>query len=459
MKAILVRVGVDHSYGNWNAPADPDSRRFVYVPIPEKVGTRFHRGCKRSYHEVVPTLSQFASEFGLGLAGIGWPKDLEIRAMHLDPDFDELTYGDVGNRRGAGIRQLDRGDLVVFYAGLRPIRRSNRLIYALVGMLTVDDVVLASSIPKKYWARNAHTRKVIRGVHDIVVRGIAGRSGRFRKFLPIGEFRDRAYRVRRDLLRAWGGLTVTDGFLQRSATPPHFVDALKFQRWLDRQDVELMEVNNEQPATQMVIFVHLRRPERGNAEEMRTDPLWEFGSFGCTGCHARNLMNPRRAHELAGARLAFAQGGPLGFRLVKLTPPIEVTAHSDRTEVRWSPPNMPFRYVDAPLLIDNEGWTDFPRLAEMLASVERSTWEAAYSSRFRSRRTPLPDPVASEIVTTYERMVRETDNAAFARTYDEALPYPPLHVDRRRRATYKALLADLAPRSFHTRCRRRDPRC
>lgn len=81
MKAILVRIGVDHSYGNWNAPADPDSRRFVYVPIPEKVGTRFHRGCKRSFREVVPTLSRFTSEFGLDLAGIGWPKDLEATPL------------------------------------------------------------------------------------------------------------------------------------------------------------------------------------------------------------------------------------------------------------------------------------------------------------------------------------------------------------------------------------------
>src|SRR5205814_8322552 len=56
-------------------------------------------------------------------------------------------------------------------------------------------------------------------------------------------------------------------------------------------------------------------------------PLWEFGSFGCTGCHNRNLMNPNRLTELSGARLAFAQNGDLGIKLVHLTPPVSVVHH------------------------------------------------------------------------------------------------------------------------------------
>jgi hypothetical protein len=64
-----------------------------------------------------------------------------------------------------------------------------------------------------------------------------------------------------------------------------------------------------------VIVVHLRQPKRGDPGESRSDPFYEFGSFGCTKCHSRNLMHPRRAHELDGARFAFAQGGRLGFRL------------------------------------------------------------------------------------------------------------------------------------------------
>ena len=80
-----------------------------------------------------------------------------------------------------------------------------------------------------------------------------------------------------------------------------------------------------------VIIVHLRQPVRGDPSEMRSDPFYEFGSFGCTECHLKNLMNPRRSHELEGVRFAFAQGGTLGFRLVHLTPPARVVNHRAAT--------------------------------------------------------------------------------------------------------------------------------
>ena len=37
-----------------------------------------------------------------------------------------------------------------------------------------------------------------------------------------------------------------------------------------------------------VILVLLRQPSSA-VTERRDDPFWEFGSFGCTGCHGRNL--------------------------------------------------------------------------------------------------------------------------------------------------------------------------
>ena len=35
MRAYLVRIGVDQAFGEWNAPMNPETREFVYVPIPE----------------------------------------------------------------------------------------------------------------------------------------------------------------------------------------------------------------------------------------------------------------------------------------------------------------------------------------------------------------------------------------------------------------------------------------
>jgi hypothetical protein len=103
-----------------------------------------------------------------------------------------------------------------------------------------------------------------------------------------------------------------------------------------------------------VILVVLRQPNR-RPDEKRSDPFWEFGSFGCTGCHRRNLLHAVKVDVLSGVRLAFAQGGDQGFKLVFLTPPIRLRRHPGKIEAFWSPRTMPFRYDGAPLLINNEG--------------------------------------------------------------------------------------------------------
>lgn len=194
-------------------------------------------------------------------------------------------------------------------------------------------------------------------------------------------------------------------------------------------------------ASPKIIMVHLRRPRLSDPGEKRSDPFWEFGSFGCTRCHRRNLMNPRKINELAGARLAFAQGGPQGFRLVFLSPPVTVHRHRNCCELRWKPARMPFRYAAAPLLVDNEGESDFPALLALLIPVNRPTLTASFSSRFRSCRKPLPTGMARSLVRRYEHAVRRASKAELATRYDQALPYPPPQVDTHRRRTYQDLLA------------------
>src|SRR3954468_20631761 len=51
MRGILVRVGTDQAFGGWNAPVDPGSGEFAYVPIPD--GTQ-RRGLETSYSQVSP---------------------------------------------------------------------------------------------------------------------------------------------------------------------------------------------------------------------------------------------------------------------------------------------------------------------------------------------------------------------------------------------------------------------
>jgi Nucleotide modification associated domain 3 len=245
MKALLVRIGVDTAYGGWNAPVDADGQ-FVYVPIPEKRGTAFHPGLERRYGEVLPALDRFCDEHDCSLiTDLRFPWGLLEYPMHLDPDFECLTYGDEGARRGAGMVNMQQGDLLVFYGGMRPTHRcKHRLIYALMGVYFVQEVVPVADVPEQRWHENAHVRKVKRGETDIVVRAKPVVSGRFEQCVPIGEWRDGAYRVRRDILKAWGGLAVKDGFIQRSAVPPAFSKPEQFLAWLKKQNITLLPRNN-----------------------------------------------------------------------------------------------------------------------------------------------------------------------------------------------------------------------
>lgn len=245
MKALLVRIGVDQKYGRWNAPVDGEGR-FVYVPIPEKLGTAFHTGLERRYGELLPALQRFCGDHDCDLVSdLRFPQELLHHPMHLDPDFECLTYGDEGGRRGAGMVNMTEGDLLVFYGGLRPVHRcEHTLIYALLGIFVVQEVVSVASVPDERWFENAHVRKTKRGDTDIVVRAKPGISGRFDRCIPIGEWRNKSYRVRNTILDAWGGLSVKDGFIQRSAVPPAFNKPKQFLAWLKKQGIPLIARNN-----------------------------------------------------------------------------------------------------------------------------------------------------------------------------------------------------------------------
>lgn len=69
MKGLLVRIGIDQAFGRWNAPVDPVSGEFVYVPIPEERSERFQAGMARPYGEVIPRLETFCRNHAVELTG------------------------------------------------------------------------------------------------------------------------------------------------------------------------------------------------------------------------------------------------------------------------------------------------------------------------------------------------------------------------------------------------------
>jgi hypothetical protein len=165
--------------------------------------------------------------------------------MHLDPDFAHLTYGDQGERAKQLCAQLRPDDLIVFYSGLADTQPAKHLIYAVIGLMFVERLYRAAGVPASERDANAHSRRILaESAQDIVVVGNRNTSGRLRRCLLVGEYRDRAYRVRRELLDAWGGLSVKDGYLQRSARLPRFLNPDRFLRWFAAQGASLVQTNN-----------------------------------------------------------------------------------------------------------------------------------------------------------------------------------------------------------------------
>lgn len=235
MNALLVRVGADRSSGggSWNGPADASTGAFVYVPIPE--GSAVHPGLEKPYSVLTPALATL---------GVTLPQHLRARYMHLDPDFDHLTYGDRGERGKQLRTNLSSGDMIVFYAGLADTGGKPELVYALIGIFVVASFVRATDVAHDHRDMNAHSRRVLKpDAEDVIVRGRPGVSGRFTHYIPIGEYRDRAYRVRKDILTEWGGISATDGYLQRSARLPRLLDAPRFAVWLEQRKPSLVQSN------------------------------------------------------------------------------------------------------------------------------------------------------------------------------------------------------------------------
>lgn len=232
---LLVRVGADQSDGGglWNGPVDSKSGRFVYVPIPERKPQR--PNLDTPYRPLRPALAKLQMEL---------PRHLVDERMHLDPDFEHLTYGDRGKKGQQLLRSLSADDLIIFYAGLRDTS-SRLLVYAIIGLFVVKTIRLARDSAPSEAHRNAHTRRVLPAdADDVIVQAVENRSGRLTRCIPIGEYRANAYRVSKPILDAWGGLSVNDGYMQRSAVFPSLSDPDMFLKWWNAQKPELVSRNN-----------------------------------------------------------------------------------------------------------------------------------------------------------------------------------------------------------------------
>ena len=86
---------------------------------------------------------------------------MEHVPLHIDPEFDTFTYGDPTPPK-RGLARLQRGDLLVFYAGLEGYEWVCPPRLYIVGFFDVDRVGFApqfsASEIQDLFARNAHVR-------------------------------------------------------------------------------------------------------------------------------------------------------------------------------------------------------------------------------------------------------------------------------------------------------------
>ena len=183
--------------------------------------------------------------------GDSWPTALS-GLCHLDPDFAHLTYGDAGGRAQRIREFIVPGSFIVFWAGLRWLDgpQAGSIVCSIIGFYRVSHVLSASDVGILDTHRNAHTRHASPPDDQVVVFADPRGSGRLRRHIPIGEYRDRAQRVSPDILSAWGDLRrksgelLKDGYIHRGGSPPIFNDPELFLKWFYRQKPQFVQANN-----------------------------------------------------------------------------------------------------------------------------------------------------------------------------------------------------------------------
>jgi hypothetical protein len=107
MQVALLRVGIDTGSGGMHGPLFRDGS-FEYIPIPDGSGKD-----ERTYGNTAGRRGENLVEY--------FPEARKARvanqSIHFDPEFATFTYGDPTSPK-AGLRNLDSGDMLIFYCGL-----------------------------------------------------------------------------------------------------------------------------------------------------------------------------------------------------------------------------------------------------------------------------------------------------------------------------------------------------
>ena len=84
---------------------------------------------------------------------------------------------------------------------------------------------------------------------------------------------------------------------------------------------------------------------------------------------------------------------------------------------------MPFKYGKAPLLIDAQANTDFPKLKTFISRSKSKHWRHKLSSKCRSKAHQMPPHVAAELMSTFDAAYAKAkvSPVSVAATYIDAI--------------------------------------
>lgn len=240
MKIVLLRVGIDTGAGGIHSPLFADGS-FEFIPIPDRWGGAGVD--ERTYGNTF-------GRHGRPLAEYFPPQRRATMAnssMHADPEWETYTYGDPTVLKGR-LRCLQRGDLLVFYAGLQRRDIVEAPALYIVGYFNVEVAGKATDFAEQereqLFAENFHVRHraVFEDQKDrlVLVKGSAGSRlldravrlselGRDHRGWPIhtlsGEMRG--------TFGDFGGRVVIQRSSPRWVRPEHIADAAAWVRSLE----------------------------------------------------------------------------------------------------------------------------------------------------------------------------------------------------------------------------------
>lgn len=151
MKVAMLRIGADSGSGGIHGPLFSDGS-FDYIPIPDVSGID-----ERTYGNTANMKRRRLVEY--------FPESRRVtmasQSIHFDPEFATFTYGDPTPPK-AGLRRLEKGDMLIFYCGLEGWdHRSEPALY----LMGYFDVLVAGrpdgiggQETRRLFANNFHVR-------------------------------------------------------------------------------------------------------------------------------------------------------------------------------------------------------------------------------------------------------------------------------------------------------------